>query len=153
MNRSSQHVQRGVGLIEVLVAVLILSIGLLGLAGLQMRTLRDNQSALDRSVAVVETHFIADAMRADLNTARTGGFNLAIAAATPTASNFATTALYHWRTNLVAALGTGATGGVACNGRVCSITVQWNDSRASSGSTANTNQGAAEQTLVTEVYL
>lgn len=153
MKRFSQHAQRGVGLIEVLVAVLILSIGLLGLAGLQMRTLRDNQSALDRSVAVVETHFIADAMRADLNTARTGGFNLAIGAATPAATTFATTALNHWRTNLVNALGAGATGAVACNGQVCTVTVQWDDSRASSGSTANTNVGSATQTLVTEVYL
>ena len=149
MSRTNRHGQRGVGLIEVLVAVLILSIGLLGLAGLQMRTLRDNQSALDRSVAVVETHFIADAMRADLNTARTGGFNLGLAAATPSASTFATTALHHWRTNLEAALGTGATGAVACNGQVCDITIQWDDSRASSGDAAEQDEGSATQQLIT----
>jgi type IV pilus assembly protein PilE len=42
--------QHGVGLIEVLIAVVILAIGLLGLAGLQMHTLRDNESAFERGM-------------------------------------------------------------------------------------------------------
>ena len=74
------HKQRGVGLIEILVAVLVLSIGLLGLAGLQLRTLRNNQSALERGIAVVETHALADALRADRTNARNGLFNLTLAA-------------------------------------------------------------------------
>ena len=58
--------QRGASLIEVLVSILILSIGLLGMAGLQTRTLKGNHSALQRSEVVTLTHFIFDAMRANL---------------------------------------------------------------------------------------
>ena len=78
--RASRHGQRGVGIIEILVAVLVLSIGLLGLAGLQMRTLRDNESALERGVAVFETHAIADAMRADRVNAIDHSFDIALTA-------------------------------------------------------------------------
>jgi type IV pilus assembly protein PilV len=137
--------QRGVGLIEVLVAVLILSIGLLGLAGLQMRTLRDNQSALDRSVAVVETHAIADAMRADRAVAEADGYDIALGAAAPTGATFRDTVLQEWLVNLESSLGTGAEGSVDCDGPSCTIVIQWDDSRASDGSST--------QSLTTQVYL
>ena len=45
---SARHSQRGVGLIEVLIAVLVLSFGMLGMVGLQTWSLRNNQSALER---------------------------------------------------------------------------------------------------------
>ena len=61
-----------------MVAVLVLSIGLFGLAGLQLRTMRNNQSALERGVAVVEIHAIADAMRADRIAADNDDFNIAL---------------------------------------------------------------------------
>jgi len=145
MTFSRHSAQRGVGLIEVLVAVLILSIGLLGLAGLQMRTLRDNQSALERGVAVVETHAIADAMRADQTVARAGGYDIALGAAAPAGTTFRDRVLQGWRTNLETTLGTSATGSVDCNDRLCEIIIQWDDSRGSGGS--------ATQTLTTQVYL
>ena len=121
--------QHGVGIIEVLVAVLILSVGLLGLAGLQLRTLRNNQSALERGVAVFETHAIADALRADRTNARNGLFNLDKTAAAPTGTTFRAVVLASWRSNLINALGPGATGGVNCNGALCTIVVEWDDSR------------------------
>lgn len=57
--------QRGFSLIEVLVAVLVLAIGLLGLAGLQTRGLKASQSSYERSVATVYAYSILDAMRAN----------------------------------------------------------------------------------------
>jgi type IV pilus assembly protein PilV len=127
--------QSGVGLIEVLVAVLVLSIGLLGLAGLQLRTLRDNQSALERGVAVIETHAIADAMRADRINASNGLFDIALADDKPTdLSTFANAALEAWRSNLEGSLGDDATGQVDCNGFLCTIIVQWDDRRGTGGS-------------------
>jgi type IV pilus assembly protein PilV len=127
--------QSGVGLIEVLVAVLVLSIGLLGLAGLQLRTLRDNQSALERGVAVIETHAIAEAMRADRINASNGLFDIALTDPTPTdTSTFAKAVVAGWRSNLTSSLGDDATGQVDCNGFLCAIIVQWDDSRGTNGS-------------------
>ncbi|HEY6126247.1 MAG TPA: type IV pilus modification protein PilV [Steroidobacteraceae bacterium] len=124
--------EQGVGLIEVLVAVLILSIGMLGLAGLQMRTLRNSQSSLERGVAVVETHFIADAMRADLLSVEDGDYNIGLTDDPPTTpATFAEKAIASWRSNIEANMGDGATGSIDCNGRDCNIIIQWNDSRGS----------------------
>jgi type IV pilus assembly protein PilV len=142
---STPNRQRGVGIVEILVAVLVLSIGLLGLAGLQLRTLRNNQSALERGVAVVETHAIADAMRADRTNATNGLFDLDLGDADPAGTTFAEVVLAGWRENLRATLGDEATGQVDCNGALCEIIVQWNDERAT--------EGEAEQQLVTWVQL
>jgi type IV pilus assembly protein PilV len=131
--------QRGVGIVEILVAVLVLSIGLLGLAGLQMRTLRNNQSALERGVAVMETHAIADAMRADRLTATTApySYNIAIDADPPTGgTSFHEQVLETWRGDLITMLGDEATGSIDCNGAACTIVIRWNDSRGSGDAVA-----------------
>lgn len=122
--------QRGVGLVEVLIAVLVLCFGMLGIVGLQLVTLKNNQSSLERGVAVIQTHSIVDAMRADRANALTGLFNIAFDAPVPTGSTFATAALTAWRSNLAALLGPDATGSIACSGADCTIRVRWNDSLA-----------------------
>lgn len=58
--------QDGFTLIEILVAVLILSLGLLGLAGLQAASMRANHSAYLRSQATQLAYDIADRMRANM---------------------------------------------------------------------------------------
>jgi len=57
--------QRGLTLIEVLVAVLILGIGLLGIAGLQVRGMQFNHSAYLRSQASILAYDMLDRMRAN----------------------------------------------------------------------------------------
>jgi type IV pilus assembly protein PilV len=127
--------QRGVGMIEVLVAVIVLAIGLLGLAGLQIRSLRDNQSASERGIAVVQTHSILDAMRADRQNAVNNVFNIAPAAATPAGSSFHEEAIRAWRATLTAMLGSGAQGGINCDGAKCTITITWDDQHGTAVST------------------
>jgi type IV pilus assembly protein PilV len=56
---------RGFTLLEVLVAVLVLSVGLLGLAGLQAHSLRNNHSAMLRSQAVAIGYDLLDRMRSN----------------------------------------------------------------------------------------
>jgi type IV pilus assembly protein PilV len=152
MKRAALRSQLGVGIVEVLVAVLVLSIGLLGLAGLQMRTLRNSESSMSRGIAVVETHAIADAMRADrANAIQNGAFEIALEDDPPVGDTFAETALAAWRENLVNSLGEGATGSVECDaadGSLCTITIQWNDTRGS-GDAAELE----EFQIVTEVQL
>jgi type IV pilus assembly protein PilV len=149
--KAGLHFQCGVGLVEVMVAVLVLSIGLLGLAGLQVRTLRNSQSALERGVAVIETHAIVDAMRADRVNAIGDDFDIALGDSAPTGTTFAEVALAGWRANLITSLGEAATGSVACNGADCMIVIQWNDSRGTQ--TADTAAGSETQTLSTQVQL
>lgn len=57
--------QRGFTLIEVMISVLVLLVGLLGVAGMQMLSLQANQGAYFRSQAVYIAAEILDAMRAN----------------------------------------------------------------------------------------
>jgi type IV pilus assembly protein PilV len=146
--------QRGVGLIEVLIALLVLSFGMLGMAGLQMWSLKYNQSALQRGMAVVETHSIADAMRADRVAALGLQFNIGLDAQTPSGNTFAQRSLRTWRESLVTALGSDATGSVACNGSRCEIQVRWDDTRGTNTTAdANGNTAPVLQVVTTVVQL
>ncbi len=57
--------QSGFTLLEVLITLIIMAIGLLGLAGLQTMSLRANHEAYLRGQAVVQAYDIADRMRAN----------------------------------------------------------------------------------------
>lgn len=66
----SSACQQGFSLVEVLVALLVLAIGLLGMAGLQTRGVSTNYSALQRSQATLYAYDIVERMRANRETAR-----------------------------------------------------------------------------------
>lgn len=80
--RSAQH---GATLIEVLVAVLLLSFGIVGLAGLQFNGTKFNHSAYLRSQAVSLAYDLSDRVRSNLDACQTGG---ACAYQTPLATAF-----------------------------------------------------------------
>lgn len=61
----SRRAARGVSLIEVLMAVLIFSVGLIGLAGLLIVSTRSNQSAFVRTQVTFLASSMADRMRAN----------------------------------------------------------------------------------------
>lgn len=69
--------QAGFNLIEVMIALVIISLGLLGLAGLQVTSLQQNQSALYRSQATLFAYDIADRMRANMDQVEAGRYFLA----------------------------------------------------------------------------
>lgn len=71
---------RGFSLVEVMVAIVILAIGLVGLASLQMTGLKNNQSAYHRSIATILANDIADRMKANPNGVKLGHYNNGIAA-------------------------------------------------------------------------
>ena len=74
--------QSGVGLIEVLMAVLVLSIAFLGMAALQALSMSTNNSAMARSMATIDSYSIMDAMRADAASARATAYNTTVTAST-----------------------------------------------------------------------
>ncbi|MEY2150947.1 type IV pilus modification protein PilV [Rhodanobacter sp. 115] len=150
------RVQAGVGLIEVLVAVLVLSIGFLGIAALQAMSLSTNNSAMARSMATIDTYSILDAMRADLTGATSGSYTTTVTAnACPAAgASLASLQLNQWCGQLGKDLGATAstTGKVDCtnatgtNTAYCTITIQFDDSRAGL-------QGSSTQQVVTKAML
>lgn len=69
------NTQRGaVSLIEVLVALLVLTFGILGLAGMQLSSLKGNTSALVRTQATELGYDLVDRMRANRAAAISGGY-------------------------------------------------------------------------------
>lgn len=58
--------QGGMALLEAMIAVAVLSFGLLGLAGLQLAGIKSNQVAYQRSVATMQAYDMADRMRAEM---------------------------------------------------------------------------------------
>lgn len=134
---------RGVSLLEVLIAVLILAIGLLGVAALQASALRNSQSSLERSQAVIYTYTILDSMRSNTAIARAQGYNvnapMVAGACTipPAAADLSINDRRAWLQSLQANMGDTACGGINCALPVapattsrCVITVRWDDSRA-----------------------
>jgi type IV pilus assembly protein PilV len=83
--RSKFSGQSGATLIEVLVAVLLLSFGIVGLAGLQYNGSKFNHSAYLRSQAVSLAYDFTDRVRSNLNACQSGG---ACAYVTPLATPF-----------------------------------------------------------------
>lgn len=68
--------QRGVSLLEVMISVLILSVGLLGVAGLQTSSMRHTNSTLERTMAVVLTDTLSELLRANPIAAKQGGYTI-----------------------------------------------------------------------------
>ncbi len=82
----------GFSLIESMIAVLVISIGLLGLASLQGTSIRNNHDSYLRSQATLLGHGILDRMRANRSQAIAGLYNLALAATPVSAKNCEDTA-------------------------------------------------------------
>ena len=69
----TKQASQGFSLIEVLVSVFVLSVGLLGLAGLQGFSLKHTNTAYYRGQAIQLTYDMADRIRANVEHAKTGG--------------------------------------------------------------------------------
>lgn len=63
--RRLTRIQSGFSMIELLVAVLVMGIGVLGITGLQVISLQNNRGALLRSEAVILAYDIMDRIRAN----------------------------------------------------------------------------------------
>jgi type IV pilus assembly protein PilV len=143
--------QSGVGLIEVLVAVLVLSIAFLGIAALQAMSMSTNNSAMARSMATIDSYSILDAMRADVSQAEANAYDGKVTAnACPTTTaTLANSQLAQWCTQLGHDLGAAAstTGTIKCSGSgECTVTITFDDSRAGVG-------GGSSQQVITKAIL
>ena len=150
--------QNGFTLIEVLVTLVIVSLGLLGIVGIIANSLKVNQSANSRTQASWLANDIIDRMRANRETARITPaaytINFATCAAIPAAGTVAQTDLNQWCGLVTAALpaGTGSVAFVTTPGTLvvtATVTVQWNDAaRLAAGAVvANSGQVVVETQL------
>lgn len=144
--------QSGITLIEVLVAVVVLSIGLLGVAGLQASGMRVSSSSYYRAQAAQAAYDIADRMLASQGQARAGSYLRTLGAADPTGTTMADQDMLDWLA-VVRRLPSGD-GAIAVDntGLIFTITVQWDDRRAVGRNTATPNAAAPAQfVLVTQL--
>lgn len=123
-HRYQGHRQRGSTLIEVLVTVVLVSAGLLGLAGMQIATVQTTNSAAQRFEATVLAKDIIERMRANRPRAIAGDYNIAIGAAAPGAGLVGAD-LTAWKAALLAL--PNGDGSVAVVNNVATVNVQWTD--------------------------
>ena len=84
MNIKINHkIQHGFTLVEVMVAMVIFSVGLLGLAGLQSLGMTNNQTAYNRTVAMQMAYNMSDRMRTNITAVNAGTYNAVPALAVP----------------------------------------------------------------------
>jgi len=156
-SRTHRYRQRGVGLLEVMIAVLVLGIGVLGVMALQTVALRNTDSSAINSQATIQIYAMFDLLRANNNKKAGGTSNLSAFETTDWASASSSSSvgtLDHWLTSLEQTLGPDAQGKVNCSegkygkkvirdsdGSIsypdgenenasCTVGVKWNDSRA-----------------------
>ncbi len=137
---NNRHTMRGFTLIEVLVTLVVLAIGLLGLAGLQARSLQHNNSAYQRTQATFLAYDILDRMRANPMGIDANAYNSIDTSSLPgnpgcigtgcSPANLANTDIEEWAANLTAVLpsGQGTVTGTAANAPFI-VTVMWDDGR------------------------
>lgn len=130
----------GFTLIEVLVATLVLTVGLLGLAGLQVTNLVNNRSAYNRSQTTIVAYDLADRMRANAAGVAASTYTTLSPATAAAKANCLTTAgcgsaadmaendLYEWN-RIVSTTLPGGVGAIAVTGGVFTITIRWDDDR------------------------
>jgi type IV pilus assembly protein PilV len=137
----SEKDQRGFTLVEVLVALVVLSIGLLGMAKMVMVSSHSNDSAYLRSQATALAYQAMDSMRANLTASTTNGYITPLnvmPAATVNCSavcdntTLALSDVYAWKQHLKNALpaGTGSITTSATFPVIATVVVQWDDSAA-----------------------
>lgn len=145
--------QSGFTLLEVLVAMLVLAIGLLGLAGLMTSSMRNNLSASHRTQATWMAYDIIDRMRANRAGAVTGGYATAMGTAATCSTDIPTGTIpvqdiAAWKNQLACSLPAG-NGSVAfpTAGRAL-VVIRWDDSRGISDSA---NQAVKTFTVETQL--
>lgn len=119
---------RGFTLVEALVTLLALSIGLLGVAGMQLTGLRNNMSASWRTQGTYLAYDILDRMRAN----RDNRADYAILVSEdPSGTTTAANDLIAWKAHLSSTLpsGNGSVTVAGADQDEITITVQWDDSR------------------------
>ena len=144
----SLRTQRGASLTEILIMILIVSIALLGIAGVLSIGLKGTHASQGRSQASLLAADIIDRMRANRLAAQSTNlpYNIALTDATPAGATVPAQDLRAWRTALQSKLPSGSGAVTIANDGTwkVTVTVQWDESSAG---------GSSKQTFIVETRL
>lgn len=118
-----------------LVTVVVMSVGLLGIAGMQLTSLKNNDSSYISSKSALYSYNLIDYMRANRGGAITGQYNIGLSSFNDLippsgSSSIAEVDRYNWFQQLEANL-PDAKAAINCDANaVCVVKVQWDDSHA-----------------------
>jgi type IV pilus assembly protein PilV len=151
---SNSRASRGFTLVETLVALVVLSIGLLGVAALQLTSLRSNHGSAMRSQATFLAYDIVDRMRANRDAAVAGDYDIAYEDEGE-AGTVAGEDLIDWKTNIantlpavdIAGVTSPADGTISRDGDIFTITIRWADW----DDTGGTGRAAVEFSMDTQL--
>lgn len=144
----------GFSLIEVLISLVILSVGLLGIAAMVATSLKSKDSSYMRTQATALSSAILDRMRANRATATANGYDVALGAVTATLpscfgngaacnpTQVATVDLEQWKSDLANLLPSGdGSISTVINSQMTQVTVTvvWSDQRANQATAAATS--------------
>lgn len=120
--------QRGTSLIEVLIAVLLLSVGLLGMVRLKVAALKYAGQSNSRATASMHAADMMDRLRANPVRAAGGQYNLAIEAAAPAApATVAAVDLLQWRLRISESLPAGSGSVAVAADNTVRLVLRWNE--------------------------
>ncbi|OZG71474.1 type IV pilus modification protein PilV [Hahella sp. CCB-MM4] len=154
MNSPIKKHQAGFTMIELLVAVLILAIGLLGVAGIQTFSVKASSNSNLRGTALYLANNMLDRMRANPGGVSGGNYNSMTGKAQTAAcltstgcsvSQMANNDKYEWEEAVKDALPDGVAD-IALAGGVFTISVSWTE-RVKQGEIANDDAGTDTSTL------
>ncbi len=149
MNRPTRT-EGGFTLIEILIALLIVSAGLLGLGLMQAKSVKSATDAFQRSHATWMAYEIMDRMRANLNgldgyvgaAVGYGQTTLSDPGTVTTPSLRADMDLYEWQNNLAGAGGRTSlhqgVGTISLSGEIYTVTISWLGGSKSTGAETRT---------------
>lgn len=145
--RTSYHAQKGVGMMEVLVSMLILTVAILGFVAVQVQATVATQEALKRSDAIVILNGLAEKIRlnssANYNVSIPTSAPACLATSTCTSANQVAVDLYNQQalaTTKFIKLGVSSCPNTStAQARICLIAA-WNDTTPTIAATTSTNR-------------
>ncbi|HET6724948.1 MAG TPA: type IV pilus modification protein PilV [Gammaproteobacteria bacterium] len=166
MNINRKKSSRGFSLVEILIALVILGVGLLGLVGLQVSSLHASDGAYLRTQASVLAYNLFDRMRANVDQAKAKAYDRAMDdAAETTSSNCVTNScsaseladwdLAQWMAQVTTDLPDGkasiTTTQASGNSQV-TVTLQWLQRDIQPGKDASTDNNSTASLSVTTAF-
>ena len=121
--------QRGAGLLEVLIAVLVLAVGVLGAVSLQVNALRYNASAAHNTQASFLAYDMLDRMRANADNLASYNINVNSSCAAGNSGSSILAIDIQDFAHAVSCLLPGGYGSVVINGNRATVVVGWSEER------------------------